>query len=183
MTASTSKTDQPPYLLVGQILRPHGLMGEVRMQVFTDYPERLAELDELYLSKSPESPDVKRYALQHIRLHQSYVLLTLQGINDRTQADSLRELFVMIAHEDAVPLEAGEFYLYQVVGLEARLPDAGVLGKITDILETGANNVYIIQSPQYGEILIPATDQTIVSIDLENGFMIVNPPEGLLPSV
>lgn len=173
---------QPDYLLLGQILRPHGILGEVKMRVLTRYPERIADRDSILLAKEPEPKQVTPYALEHVRMHQGYALLKFKGINDRTTAERLRELYAMVAIEDAVPLEDGEVYLYQLLGLQVELSDGTALGQLTEVLETGANDVYIVQSPQYGEVLVPATDETILETDLERGLMVVQLPEGLLPS-
>lgn len=172
----------PQYLILGQILRPHGIQGELRMLMLTDYPERITELEQVYLGDSPDSPKIQPYKVEHMRLHQGYGLLKLQGINDRTYAENFRQLQVMVAIEDAVPLEEGEFYLYQLIGVQVETEEGQVLGVITDILETGANDVYIIDSPDYGELLIPATDETILSTDIAKNQMIVRLPEGLLPA-
>jgi 16S rRNA processing protein RimM len=87
----------------------------------------------------------------------------------------------MVALEDAVPLEDGEHYLYQIIGLRVETETGDVLGTLTEVLETGANDVYIVDSPQYGEVLIPATDETILDTDIQAGRMVVKLPDGLLP--
>ncbi len=173
---------EPKYLLIGAILRPHGVIGEVRMKVITHYPERLRELKTVYLATAPDSPKVTEHQLEHVRMHQEYALMKFKGINDRNQADMLRQLVVMVAIGDAIPLDEGEHYLYQLIGLTVQTEAGEVLGKLTDVLETGANDVYIVDSPQYGEVLIPATDETIKSTDVETGLMVVALPDGLLPA-
>lgn len=180
--SSQSNSTTPEYLLIGEILRPHGVNGEVRMRVLTHHPEHLAELETVYLARRPDSTQVTPYELEHVRMHQGYALLTLKGVNDRDKADLLRQLSVLVAMEDAIPLDEGEVYLYQLIGLEVKLESGERLGEITEVLETGANDVYIVKSPQYGEVLIPATDQTILHIDVESASMIVKLPDGLLPS-
>ena len=172
----------PKYLLIGAILRPHGVIGEVRMKVITHYPERISRLKTVYLAKNPDSPAVTEYTLERVRMHQEYALLKFKGIDDRDQADLLRQLVVMIAIEDAVPLDKGELYLYQLVGLTVKTDMGETLGTLTEVLETGANDVYIVDSPQYGEILIPATHETIISTDIDTRVMTIHLLEGLLPS-
>lgn len=170
----------PEYLLLGEILRPHGIRGELRMRILTDFPERIDKLETVYLGRGPQAPQVSPYRVQHMRMHQKYGLLKLETINDRIDAERLRDLFVMVHIADAVPLEEDEIYLYQLIGLTVYTQDGQILGSISDVLETGANDVYVVESPQHGEILIPVTDETIVSTDIEAGAVTVILPDGLL---
>jgi len=175
-------SQDPKYLLIGVLLRPHGVIGEMRMKVLTHYPERLPKLKTVYLAPSPDDPQVTEYPLERVRMHQEYALMKFKGIDDRDRADRLRQLVVMVAVGDAIPLDEGEHYLYQLVGLTVQTVAGEILGTLTEVLETGANDVYIIDSPQYGEVLIPATKDTIISTDVENKTMVVSLPEGLLPA-
>ncbi len=182
---SSGPADTPPagprYLLLGEILRPHGIRGELRMRVLTDFPERIPTLAAVYIGVGPASPDVKPYQVEHMRMHQAYGLLKLQGVEDRSQAELLRDLLVMVPLENAVPLEPGEFYLYQLIGLAVETVDGEALGTLRDVIETGANDVYVVASPAHGEVLLPATDEVIVRVDIAAGVMVVNLIEGLLP--
>jgi 16S rRNA processing protein RimM len=171
----------PKYLLLGEILRPHGVKGELRLRLLTDYPERISKLKTVYLGGDPDDPEVKSYRVQHMRMNQDYGLLKLTGIEDRDQADLLRELFVMVDIKHAVPLEEDEVYLYQLIGLRVQSDSGEELGVLREVLETGANDVYVVDSPAYGEILIPVTEETIVKTDPEAGVMIVHLLDGLLP--
>ncbi len=173
---------RPRYLLLGEILRPHGVNGELRMRILTDYPERIAQLEMVYLGSDPNVAEATAYHIEHMRPHQGYGLLKLEGVDDRNQAELLREQFVMVTIEDAVPLEEGEFYLYQLIGLNVQTQTGEDLGTLTDVLDTGANDVYIVDSPRYGEILIPALEDTIVETNIDAGILTVKLPEGLLPS-
>ncbi len=172
---------KPSYLLLGEILRPHGVRGELRMRVLTDYPQRIAELETVYLADTTEPTTPKAYHVQGMRMNGDYVLLKLREIPDRTEAEWLRGLFVLVDMEHAIPLEEGEFYLYQLLGLNVQTDDGEALGKLVDVLETGANDVYVVNSPQYGEVLIPVIDQIIISTNIEAGLVVVHLPEGLLP--
>lgn len=173
--------ETPEYLLLGEILRPHGIRGELRMRILTDYPERITDLTYVYLGTSPSDSNPARYTVEHIRFHQSYGLLTLKNIKDRTDADRLRQLVVMVHIDDAVPLGDDEIYLWQLIGMTVVDKDGTSLGTIKDVLETGANDVYIIESDQYGELLIPITDDTLLETNTETGIVTVALPEGLLP--
>jgi len=107
------------------------------------------------------------------------VLLTLVGVDDRDAAEALRGQWIYVAIEDALPLGEGEYYHFQIVGLQVITAEGEALGRITEILPTGANDVYVIQGPR-GEILVPALEGVILNVDLPNGRMIVRLPEGLL---
>lgn len=176
-------SQEPKYLLIGEVLRPHGIMGEVKTKILTHYPERLSRLKTVYLAPSADSTKVTEYSLESVRMHQGYALFKFKGINDRDQADLLRQLVVMVAVGDAVPLDEGEHYLYQLVGLTVQTEAGETLGTLTEVLETGANDVYIVDSSRYGEVLIPATSETILSTDIATKLMIVRLPNGLLPTV
>jgi 16S rRNA processing protein RimM len=176
-----SKSETPEYLILGEILRPHGIRGELRMRILTAYPEHLSELETVYLGRDPYKSTATAYTVEHIRMHQAYALLKFKGIDDRDQADRLRTLYVMTTLEDAVPLEDDEFYLYQLIGMTVKTDNGATLGTLTEVLETGANEVYIVDSPQYGEVLIPVLDETILKIDPDTNLVIVKLPEGLLP--
>lgn len=171
----------PQYLLLGEIVRPHGVRGELKMRVLTDYPERITQLEAVYLATDPNAKRPARYIVSGLRMHQSDALLTLKQVEDRNQAEMLRGMYVMVDMRDAVPLEDDEVYLYQLIGMEVRTAEGESLGKITDVLETGANDVYIVQGDAYGEVLIPVTDETILSTDTDSGIVTVKLPEGLLP--
>ena len=172
----------PEYLLLGEVLRPHGVRGELRIRLMTDYPERIAKLPTVYLADNPEPRKVKPYSVQGMRMNGEFGLLKLREIEDRDAADRLRGLFLLIDLPHAVPLEEGEFYLYQLIGLKAQTEDGEPLGTLTEVLETGANDVYVVESPRYGEILIPVIDGTILKTDIAAGILTVHLPEGLLPS-
>lgn len=179
----TAESPTPPaYLLLGEILRPHGIRGELRMRVLTDYPERIATLEHVYLGAGVEARNIQRYVVEHLRMHQGYALLKLKEIETRNDAELLRDLFVMVSHDEAIPLEDDELYLYQLIGLAVHTTEGVVLGSITEVLETGANDVYIIASPDYGEILLPVIPSTVLNTDLEKGIVTVRVPEGLLPN-
>jgi 16S rRNA processing protein RimM len=173
---------RPPFLLIGEVLRPHGIRGELRMRLLTAYPERVARLETVYLAESIDAPQRTPYRVQGMRMNAPYGLLKLHGIDDRTIAERLRGLMVMVDIEHAVPLEEGEFYLYQLIGLHVVLSDGTPLGTLSDVLEAaGANDVYVVDSPVYGEVLIPVIPQTILSTDMEARVLTVQLPEGLLP--
>lgn len=173
---------KPCYLLLGEILRPHGVRGEIRMRILTDYPERfINDLKTLYLGTDPKQPGAEQYTLKSARFHKEYMLITLAGIHDRNEAEMLRGQKVMIDIENAVPLEEGEYYLYQLVGMTVQTEDGIELGQLREVIETGANDVYIVKGRTYGELLLPAHEETLINLDFETKIITMKLPDGLLP--
>jgi 16S rRNA processing protein RimM len=187
-SGDANRSSEPRFLAVGRILRPHGLRGEVRVEIHTDSPERFALYDRVYLAHAQAdagpanllsvAPGALPYALESHRFHGQYVLLKLAGIDDRTQADRLRELWVWIAPEQAEPLDEGEIYLHDMLELSVVTDEGEELGQIVQIIETGANPVYVVRGRQ-GEILLPDTDEVILEVDLEAEQVTVHLIEGL----
>ena len=174
-----ARTPEPRYLLVGRVLRPHGVRGELRVEIITDYPERLVQRAYFYLAR-PDSPEIsQRYSVAGLRFHRKALLLKLNGCDDRNTADELRGMLVQIPIEEAVPLEEGEYYLFQLVGVRVETEDGEWLGQVVDVIETGANDVYVVHGPR-GEVLLPAIDNVIVDLDLESKLMQVHVISGLL---
>lgn len=149
------------------------------MRVLTDYPERIPTLEQVYLARHLDAKTIKTFRIQSTRMNQEYMLLKLEGVDDRDHADRLRGLMVLVAYSDAVPLEAGEFYLYQVIGVEVYTEGDVLLGTVSDVLETGANDVYVLHGER-GETLIPALPDVVLSVDIAARRMVVRLPEGLL---
>jgi 16S rRNA processing protein RimM len=153
----------PRFLIIGEVVRPHGLRGELKVKVLTEFPERFRLLDEVYLSDQDDEP--RPYQLELVRHHQGFAILKLRTCDDRTAAEKLRGQLVQIPRELAMPLEEGAYYIYQIVGLEVWTEAGEYLGRVVEVLETPANDVYVVQGPR-GEILLPAIESVIRRIDL-----------------
>lgn len=171
----------PKYLILGKISRPHGVRGEVRMRIITDYPEQLHNLQTVYLGTSPDDKDIIPIELTKVRFHKDYALLTIKGINNREEVGKFRQKTVMVDIENAIPLEDGEYYLFQLIGLKV-IADKQEIGVVKEVIETGANDVYVVASDHYGEVLIPAHKETIIKIDFDTEIITMSLPEGLLPT-
>lgn len=170
---------EPRYLAVGRVQRPHGVRGEVRVEILTGYPERLDRHAAFYLAH-PHSPEaVRRYPVEQLRLHRNVLLLKLGGCDNRNAAEALRGMLVQVPIEDAVPLEEGEYYLYQVVGVQVETEDGEPLGRVIEVLDTGANDVYVVGGPR-GEVLLPAIKDVVLELDLDARRLVVRLMPGLL---
>jgi len=172
-SGTSRRRPEPNYLAIGRVVRPFGLRGELRVQLLTEYPEQLSRLRMVYLG-----PETQPWEVESVRLHQGAALFKLVGCNDRSVADTLRGAWVQIARKDAVPLEDDEYYEHQVVGMTVVEEDGTVLGKLTEIITTGANDVFVVIGPG-GELLLPAIESVILDIDLDTGQMMVHILDGL----
>ena len=160
---------QPPgFLDVGRILRPHGLRGELVLQPFSELIQILKPSTEIHLG--PEHAPV---IVSAIRPHHSRYLLSIEGCGDRDTAEEWRGKVVRIRFEQAKPLQEGVYYHWQILNLPVFNTEGDLLGTIIEILETGANDIYVVKDEQDGEILLPAIKGVILKVDLETSIMIV----------
>ncbi len=167
------------HLVVGRILRPHGLRGEVKVQLYTDFPDRFAPGQSLLLG-----PDLEPVTVAASRPHQGQVLVRFHGVEDRTEAEALRGEWLYIPEEAAQELEEDTYYIHQLLGLEVRTEEGRVLGELVDVIVTGANDVYVVR-PAPGinrgrEILVPAIAQVVQSVDIQGRVLTVRLMPGLL---
>lgn len=161
------------HLVIGRVVAPRGLRGELKIAIETDDPERFGLLGEVYLGDG-----LVRFEVKRARLHGGQALLQLGGIESRTAAEQWRNAYVYVPLEEALPLSEGEYYYHQIEGLTVITVGGEVLGRVTEVLPTGANEVYVVQGDE-GEILLPALKDVIIRIDLDAGTMVVRLPNGL----
>ena len=169
--AAEAETD---FIVIGQITKPHGVRGELRVKPHTDEPERFTWLEQVYVGETARS----LMLVEKARVHQGMILLKFTAVNDRTAAEALRGEWLMVPEDEALPLEEGEYYLFQLEGLSVFTDDGEDLGVLTSIIETGANHVFVVQGAQ-GELLLPDIDEVVQEIDFENCRMVVKLLPGL----
>lgn len=176
-SGSGDQPSEPLLMKLGKILRPHGIRGEVRMLAYTAYPEQIPFIEEVFVGSET---DFDIYTIETCRFHRDGVLLKFTGIDDRDAAETLRDLLVLVPMDIGAPLDEGEYYTYELLGVSV-FTDAGeFIGVIEEIWETGANDVFVLRGSQRGEVLIPDTDEVVQSIDLDSQKMIITPIPGLL---
>ncbi len=167
------------YLAVGHIIGVHGLHGELKIELYTDFPERFAPGVTMFMG-----PELEEVEIRQVRPHKGHLLIMLDGINDRTTAEGLRSLWLFVDEADAAELEEGAYWIHDIIGLQVETDEGTLLGKVVDVLATGANDVYIVR-PAEGinrgqEILLPAIADVILAVDLAAGILRVHIPEGLM---
>lgn len=169
-----SESFTPRFLTIGRVVAPWGIKGAVKVEVTTDFPERFATGKTVYLNEQPRQIEWSQRSRQML-------IVKLAGIDTREQAEKLRQAELEIPAAEAMPLPAGEYYQYQILGLEVWTRTGRHLGRVVDILATGSNDVYVVDTTQ-GEVLIPAIQDVVLDIDLDQRRMTIEPIEGLLES-
>jgi 16S rRNA processing protein RimM len=167
---------EPRFVAIGRIVQPHGVRGEVSVEVLTDFPERFDTIEVVYLGSASEA---EARQVKTSRWHRDRVLLSFEGCEDRTAAEELRGLLVQIPAEEVMPLPEGEYYAHDLIGLEVLTVEGEALGRVNDILFTGANEVYVVVGPR-GQILLPAITDVVERVDLSAGQIVVRLMDGLV---
>ncbi len=180
--AGQTPASVPSFLILGRIARPHGVRGEINVQIVTAYPERISDLEQVYIGRDPyDASGATAFTLSGVRRHRGAVLIRLEGITTREDAERYRDQFLMVALDNAVPLEEGEYYLFEIIGAVVVTDQGETLGRVSDVLETGANDVFVVTGGTRGEVLIPDIPEVVQDIDLEQKRITITPLPGLLP--
>ncbi len=169
----------PGYLAVGQIVGAHGLNGELKVEAYSDFPERFAPGATLYLGE-----DLEKVQIATVRPHKTNLLVNLDEIGNRNEAEDVRGLWLYVPEADAAELEEGQYWVHDIIGLQVVTVDGMQVGKITDVMATGANDVYVVRPAGDinggRDVLLPAIADVVEQVDLQNGLMIVRLLEGLI---
>ena len=156
-------------LEVGQIVNTHGIKGELKVVPFTDDISRFDKLKKVYVKTKKES---KLYQIEGVRYHKNMVLLKLQGIDNPEQAELLKNSFLEIDREDAVPLKEGTYFIADLIGLEVYTDEGKLLGKVDDIYNTGANDIYVVKDQLGKTILLPGIKDVIKQVILDEKIIV-----------
>ncbi len=168
----------PGYWVVGRITAPHGIRGEVKVDVMTDFPERFRPGATLYLGIGDVDPEARRVSVVSVRPHKQALLVRLDVTPDRNAAELLRDHYLMILETEAMPLGEHENFVHDLIGLDVETTDGEALGTVVEILFTRANDVYVVRGPG-GEVLLPALRDVVLKVDLPAHKMTVALPDGL----
>jgi len=161
---------------IGTVVKAQGIKGEVRVYPSTDDPARFSRLDAVYVSQKGRE---NRYALQWARTRGTLAIVKLNGVDDRNAAEALVGAVFKIPPEKALPLARDEYYIRDLLGLAVQTEQGQPLGVVSEVLRTGANDVYEVSPPDGKSFYIPAIKDCVKAVDLPGGIMTIRLMEGL----
>lgn len=166
--------DEVPFVAVARVRGAWGLRGHLRVELLTDFPDRLAERQRLYLGASFRPVEVEAFFL-----HGRHAVLKLRDVASAERAEALRDQVLYIPERELPPLPEGIYYWHQIIGLEVQTTSGQPLGRVVDILRTGSNDVYVVRAGDR-EVLVPAIEPVIHTVDLAQKLLVIDPLPGML---
>ena len=164
-------------LKVGVITTTHGVRGEVKVYPTTDEPERFLELDYVLLDTGRE---LRKLEIKNVKFFKNLVILKFKGVDNINDIEKYKSRDLWIPREEGQELEEDEYYIADLLGMSVVLENGQEFGTLKDVMETGANDVYIIDSAEHGEVLLPAIKECILDVDLEKNVMTIHLMKGLI---
>lgn len=159
--AGSPEPGEPAFLVIGKIRRPHGVRGDVLMEIHTDFPERLQPGVVVYIGEQTQ-----QHRIASRRSHREGLLIRFEGYTTPEAAGELRNQWVYVRADDRPPLEEGEYYHHEILGMMVFDEAQGFLGWVTEILSTGANDVLVVKNEQGREKLLPFADDWIQEVNI-----------------
>lgn len=164
------------FLQVGIITSTHGIRGEVKVFPTTDDAARFKKLKKALLDTGKERLELE---IQSVKFFKQFVIVKFKGIDNINDIERYKGKSLLVPRENAVPLKKDEYYIGDLIGMEV-FTEEGRFGVLKDVMETGANEVYIVDSDEHGEVLIPAIRQCILDVDVEGKRMKIRLMDGLI---
>ncbi len=162
---------------VGVISATHGLKGEVKVFPTTDDPQRFKKLREVMLDTGKE---LIKLEVEQVKFFKQFVILKFRGYDDINDVEKWKKKPLKVYRDQAVALKKNEYYIADLIDMEVDLEDGTHFGTLKDVMQTGANDVYVIETTDGKEVLLPAIKQCILSVDVEKGRMTVYVMPGLM---
>ena len=177
MEPGSLPNSEPEFLLAGKLLKPHGLNGEMWLKIITDFPEFFFSETHIFIGR-----EFRRMKIQSIKQAGEKLLISFTGLDNVNDVRVLVNQDVFFATGQMPPLPEGEYYLHSLIGLAVVNLAGEEIGKISDVLQTGANDIYVIAIEESGrtkEILLPAIEAVIKEIDIQAGRVTVDAQDWL----
>lgn len=155
------------WLLIGRVVSVFGLRGEVKIDPLTDFPQRFEKLEDAYLG-----PSKQRLRFVRVRRQKNQFVAAVAGVETVTDAEKLRGADIFVPRSASIPLPEGHYYLSDMLGVEVRTVDGGVVGTIHDVLRTGSNDVFVVGASR-GEVLVPSVRDAVRKLDVDGRYIVV----------
>jgi len=165
------------HVIIGRVVKPHGVRGEVKVVPLSDVPERFKRLKKVWIEEAEKG--LTLFRVRSSRTQNEMVILSLEGINTPEEAAELSGQELLVPKEESPELPEGVFYWHDLLGMEVATTDGRMLGRVTDIFQTGSNDVYVVQDGDK-ELLVPAIADVIRTVSVAEKKMIIHPMPGLL---
>lgn len=164
-------------LQVGVITQTHGIRGEVKVFPTTDDAGRFQELKQVILDTGKETLSLE---IENVKYIKQFVILKFKGYDNINDIERYKRCALLIERSDAVPLEEDEYFVADMIGMKVLTDQGEEFGILKDVMETGANDVYVIEHPSKGEVLVPAIKECILDVDIPGGQMKIHVMDGLI---
>lgn len=164
-------------LRVGVITSTHGIAGEVKVYPTTDDPMRFKDLKECVLKSNRETLNLH---VTGVKFQKNLVILKFKEFNNINEVEKYRQAELYVTRENAVKLEEGEYFICDLIGLKVIDEFGKEIGELTDVIQTGANDVYEVTTPEGKKYLFPVIKECILNVDLDDGVVTVHVMKGLL---
>ncbi len=165
-------------LRIGVVTTTHGIRGEVKVFPTTDDPKRFKKCDEVILVTREGNLTLH---VEGVKFFKNIVIVKFKEFNNINEVEGFRKCDLMVTRENAIPLEEGEYFLCDVIGAKViREEDDSTIGEIKQVIETGANYVFAIETPEGKEVLFPVIDECIKSVDVEEKLVVAHVMKGLM---
>ena len=165
------------YLRVGVISSTHGIGGEVKVFPTTDDSQRFKKLKKVLLDTGKEYLELE---VERVRFFKQMVIVKFKGYNNINDIEKYKGKDLLVPRENAVPLAENEYFIYDIIDAQVETEDGKALGTLTEVLTTGANDVYVVKLPSGKEVLLPVIDDCVKEIDTEQKKVVVHLMPGLL---
>ena len=165
-------------LQVGVVATTHGVRGEMKIFPTTDTAQRFSDLSYVYMDAG--RGNFQKLEIQGVKFFKKYAILKFRGIDDMNEAEKHRGKSLWIPRKEAQPLGEDEYYIGDLIGMDVVLEDETPFGVLKDVMETGANDVYVVEMKDGREALLPAIGECILQVDVEAGVMTSHLMDGLL---
>ncbi|WP_273125512.1 ribosome maturation factor RimM [Bacillus weihaiensis] len=165
---------------VGKIVNTHGVRGEVRVISKTDFAQERYETGNILYIFKEGSKEPTEVVIESHRTHKNFDLLTFKGLHSIEEVEGYKGAVLKITEDQLTELEEGEYYFHEIIGCTMYTDEGQEIGKVKEILATGANDVWVVQRKQGKDILIPYIEDIVKEIDIENKKIVITPMEGLL---